>query len=213
VGSCCSAGGSPTGSGAAGCCRPGWDTLRTIGGLGGVVVLLATFVVIESRVSAPIVPLSVFRLRTMRTANLSAVLVFGTFGGLFFFASIFMQQVYGYSPIEAGFAYLPLALSVAAGAGIAAGLMSKIAARHVLIAGLAMTIGGLLLLWRAPVDGSYAVDLLPAFLALGLGCGMCYVTLQIAAFVGIGEKEAGLGAGLINTSQEAGFSRSSPWCS
>jgi fucose permease len=130
--------------------------------------------------------------------------VFGTFGALFFFASIFMQQAYGYSPVEAGFAYLPLALCVAAGAGIASGLVTKVAARPVLIAGLMITIGGLLLLWRAPADGTYLVDLLPAFLALGLGCGMCYVTVQIAAFVGIDEEEAGLGAGLINTSQEAG---------
>jgi EmrB/QacA subfamily drug resistance transporter len=182
----------------------GWDTFSTIGSLAGVVVLLAAFLAIEARVKAPIVPLRVFRLRTMRTANISAVLVFGTFGALFFFASIFMQQAYGYSPVEAGFVYLPLAVCVAAGAGIASGLIAKVAARPVLIAGLAITIVGLLLLRRAPADGTYVVDLLPAFLALGLGCGMCYVTLQIAAFVGIDEAEAGLGAGLINTSQEAG---------
>lgn len=182
----------------------GWGTARTLGSLAGVVVLLASFLAIESRVASPMVPLSVFRRKTMRTANLSAVLVFGTFGALFFFASIFMQQVYGYTPMEAGFAYVPLAVSVAVGAGIASSLIARVAARTVLMAGLAITVGGLLALWRAPADGSYVVDLLPAFVALGLGCGMCFVTLQIAAFVGVSEQEAGVGAGLINTSQEAG---------
>ncbi|MET7616368.1 MFS transporter [Streptomyces sp. NPDC005408] len=182
----------------------GWGTLRTIGSLTGVAVLLAVFLVIEARVASPMMPLRIFRLTTMRTANLSAVLVFGTFGALFFFASLFMQQVYGYSPMQAGFAYVPLAVSVAVGAGIASALITKVAARPVLISGLVVTVSGLLLLWRAPADGRYALDILPAFLALGLGCGMVFVTLQIAAFVGISDEEAGVGAGLINTSQEAG---------
>jgi EmrB/QacA subfamily drug resistance transporter len=184
--------------------RVGWGTFRTIGSLVGVVVLLAAFVVIETRVKSPMIPLRVFRLRTMRTANVSAVLVFGTFTGMFFFVSIFMQQVYGYSPLKAGFAYVPLGIAVVVGAGIASSLITKVAARPVLVAGLAVTVAGLLLLGRAPADGGYAVDLLAPFLALGLGCGLCYVTLQIAAFVGVSEDEAGLGAGLINTSQEAG---------
>lgn len=182
----------------------GWGSFRTLGSFAGVAVLLAIFVTIESRVAQPLVPLRVFRLRTMRTANVSAVLVFGTFSALFFFASLFMQQVYGYSPMKAGFAYLPLGVSVAVGAWIASVLITKVAARTVLVTGLVLTVAGLLLLWRAPADGAYFVDLLPAFLALGLGCGLCYVTLQIAAFVGVNEEEAGLGAGLINTSQEAG---------
>jgi predicted MFS family arabinose efflux permease len=182
----------------------GWATIRTIGGLVGVAVLLAAFVTIEARARAPMMPLRIFRLKTMRTANLSAVLVFGTFSGLFFFASIFMQQVYRYSPMTAGFAYVPLGVAVVVGAGLASTLIAKVAARPVLIAGLVISVAGLLLLWRAPVGGSYVVDLLPPFLVLGLGCGMVYVTLQIAAFVGISDHEAGVGAGLINTSQEAG---------
>jgi EmrB/QacA subfamily drug resistance transporter len=182
----------------------GWGTARTIGSLGGVAVLLAAFLAIESRVSSPMMPPRIFRLKTMRTANISAVLVFGTFSAMFFFASIFMQQVDGYSPTTAGFAYVPLAICVAAGAGIASSLIAKVAARPVLIAGLVITVTGLLLLWRAPAGGGYAVDLLAPFVLLGLGCGMVYVTLQIAAFVGISGEEAGVGAGLINTSQEAG---------
>ena len=182
----------------------GWNTARTIGSLAGVGALLIAFLVIESLVKDPMVPLRIFRLRTMRVANLSAVLVFGTFAAMFFFFSLFMQQAYGYSPTRAGFAYVPLAVCVAVGAGVASGMITKVAARPVLIVGLAMTVGGLLLLARAPSNGTYAADLLPAFLIVGLGCGACYVTLQIAAFVGITGEEAGLGAGLINTSQEAG---------
>ncbi len=99
---------------------------------------------------------------------------------------------------------MPLAVAVAAGAGIASDLVTKMAARPVVMIGLALTVAGLLLMWRAPADGSYAVDLLAPFILLGLGCGMVFVTLQIAAFVGVSDKEAGVGAGLINTSQEAG---------
>jgi EmrB/QacA subfamily drug resistance transporter len=184
--------------------RWGWGDVRTIGGLAAAAALLTAFVLIEARTSAPIMPLRVFRLGTMRTANLTAVLVFGCFTAMFFFVAVFMQKVYGYSPMEAGFAYVPLAVMVGAGAGIASGLTAKFSARTILAAGLAATIAGLLLMWRAPVGGGYLVDLLPAFLLLGLGCGMCYVTLQIAAFVGVSDADAGLGAGLINTSQEAG---------
>ena len=182
----------------------GWATFRTVGSLLAVGVLLAVFVAIESRSASPLMPLTVFRLKTMRTANISAVLVFGTFAAMFFFVSLFMQQVYGYSPMVAGFGYVPLGVAVAAGSTIASMLITKVTARSVLVAGLVITVAGLLLLWRAPVEGSYLINLLPAFVALGTGCGMCFVTLQIAAFVGITEREAGLGAGLINTSQEAG---------
>lgn len=184
--------------------RVGWASARTISSLLGVAVLLAAFLLIESRATSPLVPLPVFRLKTVRVANLSAVIVFGMFSALFFFASIFMQRAYGYSPLKAGLAYLPLAICVAAGAGLASSLITKIAPRPVLIAGLTTTVAGLLLLSRAPVGGSYVLDLLPAFVAVGLGCGTCYVTLQVAAFSGVTGDHVGVGAGLINTSQETG---------
>ncbi|MGF1427062.1 MFS transporter [Kitasatospora sp. LaBMicrA B282] len=184
--------------------RVGWATGRTIGSLAGVAVLLAAFLVIESKVEAPMMPLRIFKLKTMRIANMAAVLTFGTFSALFFFASLFMQNVYGYSPLKAGFAYVPLAFSVAAGAGVASGLIGKLAARPLVVVGLASTVAGLLLMVRAPVGGSYPVDLLAPFVLLGLGCGIVFVSLQVAAFVGVSDEEAGLGAGLINTSQEGG---------
>ncbi|MFJ8885549.1 MFS transporter [Streptomyces sp. NPDC102402] len=184
--------------------RVGWDSARTIGSLAGVAVLLAAFVLIEAKIASPMMPLRIFRLRTLRVANISAVLVFGTFSALFFFASLFMQDVFGYSPLEAGFAYVPLAACVAAGAGVASVLVTKAAPRTLVLAGLGLAVSGLLLLSRAPADGSYAVDLLAPFVLLGLGCGIVFVTLQIAAFAGVPDEEAGVGAGLINTSQEAG---------
>lgn len=126
----------------------GWGTARTIGSLIGVAVLLIAFLVIETKVEAPMMPLRIFRLKTMRVANFSAILVFGTFGALFFFASLFMQQAFGYSPMKAGFAYVPLALAVAVGAGVASGMITKMAARPVLAVGLTLTTAGLLILWR-----------------------------------------------------------------
>lgn len=182
----------------------GWATTRTISSLIGVAALLAVFMAIETRATSPLLPLKIFRLRTMRTANISALLILGAFGALFFFASIFMQDVYGYSPMRAGFAYVPLAVAVAVGAGIASTMVTKVAARPVLMTGLLATVVGLLLLWQAPADGTYVLNLLPAFVLLGIGCGMSFVTLQIAAFVGISKEEAGVGAGLYNTSQETG---------
>lgn len=102
--------------------------------------------------------------------------------------------------MTAGFAYVPLGIAVVVGTGLASGLMARVTARTLLLIGLTIIIVGLLLLWRAPVGGSYAIDLLPPFLILGLGCGIGYVTVQIAAFVGVSDHEAGIGAGLINTS-------------
>ena len=182
--------------------RVGWASARTIGGLIGVAVLFALFLAIESRTAEPLIPLQLFRLRTMATANISAIFAFGAMSAMFFFISIFMQKSFGYSPLKAGFAYVPVAVCVAIGAGVASN-MGKIA-RPVLLVGLLLMSGGLLLMWRAPSDGSYLVDLLPAFILIGIGTGIIYVTLQIAAFVGIRNEDAGVGAGLYNTSQETG---------
>jgi fucose permease len=140
----------------------------------------------------------------MRTANITAVFMLGTLVTLFFFASLYMQQVLGYSPLRTGLAYVPIALIVSVGAGISQGLVRKIAAKPVLIAGLVLAVGGLLLLWRVPLQASYGADILPAFLISGLGLGMAIVPIQVAAFGGVRKEDSGLAAGLINTSQEAG---------
>jgi EmrB/QacA subfamily drug resistance transporter len=182
----------------------GWTSVSTIGSLAVVVVLLIAFLTIERRAAAPLIPLHIFTLPVLRTANLTAILLFGTLVTLFFFVSLYMQQVLNYSPIRTGLSYVPLAFITAVGAGVSAKLVTKIPAKPVLVAGLLLTAGGLLLLWRTPIDASYLIDVLPAFLISGLGLGMSFVPLQIAAFAGVGKSDSGLAAGLISTSQEAG---------
>lgn len=184
--------------------RVGWGTGRTIGGLIGAAVLLVAFLTAETRSGAPLLPLSIFRLPTLRTANITAVLCFGALTTLFFFASLFMQQVLGYDALKTGLSYVPLALAVGVGAGVASGLIAKVPGKPVMITGLALAIGGLLLLARLPVDAGYAADVLPPFLLVGVGLGVSFVPLQIAAAFGVEEHDTGLAAGLINTSQEAG---------
>ncbi|WP_055409548.1 MFS transporter [Frankia sp. ACN1ag] len=167
-------------------------------------LLLVAFLLIERRTREPLITLSIFRRPSLRAANLAAVLLLGNVVTLFFFASLFMQQVLDYSPLRTGLAYVPLAVIVAVGAGIAAQLVTRMPAKLVLLVGLLLTVGGMLLLRRAPVDASYPVDLLPAFLATGFGLGLSFVPIQVVAFTGVREHESGLAAGLINTSQEVG---------
>jgi EmrB/QacA subfamily drug resistance transporter len=182
----------------------GWGSPRTVGSLVVVGVLVLAFVLIEQRATSPLIPLGVLRLPVLRAANIVAVLLFSTLVTLFFFASLFMQQVMGYSPLRTGLAYVPLAVVVSVGAGVASNLVTRLAARPVLVAGLVLSAGGLLLLWHLPEHASYVRDVLPAFLVAGVGLGMSFVPLQVAAFAGVERERSGLAAGLINTSQEAG---------
>lgn len=182
----------------------GAPAARAYGGFALSAVLLAAFLLIERRARSPLIPLGVFRRPSLRAANLVAVLLLGTCVTLFFFASLFMQQVLGYSPLRTGLAYVPLAVIVAVGAGLASRLVTKVAAKPVLAAGLALTATGMVLLWRTPSDASYLTGLLPAFLIAGLGLGTSFVPVQVAAFAGAGPEDSGLSAGLINTAQEVG---------
>ncbi|MFC8231279.1 MFS transporter [Streptomyces sp. NPDC057287] len=177
---------------------------RIYGGFALSALLLVGFLFIERRAKAPLMPLGVFRRPSLRAANVIAILLLGTCVSLFFFASLFMQQVLDYSAITTGLAYVPLALTTAVGAGIASQVVTKVAAKPVLMTGLTLVGTGMLLLWRAPSDAAYLVDLLPAFIICGLGLGASFVPLQISAFAGSEEHESGLAAGLINTSQEIG---------
>ena len=182
----------------------GWRSGPVIAGLIAGAVLLAAFAVAERRAEAPLVPFAVFRSRTLRYANVATVFLLGTVVTTFFFASLFMQQVLGYSPLRTGLAYVPLAVVVAVGAGIASGAAAKAPGKAILAAGLLLVAVGLILLARTPADASYPAQILPAFLVTGLGMGMSFVPLQIAAQAGVPAERAGLAAGLINTSQEVG---------
>jgi EmrB/QacA subfamily drug resistance transporter len=182
----------------------GWRSGSVIASLVAAAVFLAAFAAAEHRAEAPLVPFGIFRSRTLRYANIATVFLLGTVVTLFFFASLFMQQVLGYSPLRTGLAYVPLAVVVAVGAGLASNVMAKVPAKAVLALGLLLVAGGLTVMARMPSDASYPAQILPVFLAIGLGMGLSFVPLQIAAQAGVPGERAGLAAGLINTSQEAG---------
>lgn len=182
----------------------GWTSPPVIVGLAVAVVLLAAFTAVERRAEAPLVPFDVFGARLLRWANLSTLLLLGTVVTVFFFASLFLQQVLDYSPLRTGLAYIPLAAVVAVGAGVASNLAARVPAKIVLAAGLVLVATGLTLLATTPSDAGYLTRILPTFLVIGLGMGLSFVPLQIAAQAGVPEHRAGLAAGLINTSQELG---------
>ena len=182
----------------------GWRSGAVIASLVGAVVILAAFAVAERRAEAPLVPFAVFQSRTLRYANLATVFLLAAVVTTFFFASLFMQQALGYSPLQTGLGYVPLAVAVAVGAGIASNAISRVPAKAILALGLLLVAGGLIMLARTPADASYPAEILPVFVAIGLGMGLSFVPLQIAAQADVPEERAGLAAGLINTSQEVG---------
>jgi EmrB/QacA subfamily drug resistance transporter len=182
----------------------GWRSGAVIASLAGAVVILAAFAVVERRAKAPLVPFNVFRSRTLRYANLATLFLLAAVVTIFFFASLFMQQVLGYSPLQTGLGYVPLAVVVAVGAGTASNAIARVPAKAILAFGLLLVAGGLIMLARTPADASYPAQILPVFVAIGLGMGLSFVPLQIAAQADVSEERAGLAAGLINTSQEVG---------
>jgi len=182
----------------------GWDSLKTIGGLAGAIGILFVFWLNERHTKSPLVPFSVFRHRTIQRANLAALCMLGTLVTLFFFASLYMQQVLGYSPARTGLAYVPIAVIISVGAGISQGLVRKAPVKPVLLTGLSLLIIGMVLLWHTPIHASYLKDILPAFLTAGLGIGLSFVPIQIMAFRHVDEPHSGIASGLINTSQEFG---------
>jgi len=182
----------------------GWRSGQVIASLIVAAVFLAAFAAAEQRAQTPLVPFDIFRSRTLRYANLATLFLLGTVVTLFFFASLFMQQVLGYSPLRTGLAYVPLAAVVAAGAGLASNAVGRVPVKPVLALGLMLVASGLTLMARMPADAGYPAQVLPVFLITGLGMGLSFVPLQIAAQAGVPAERAGLAAGLINTSQEAG---------
>jgi EmrB/QacA subfamily drug resistance transporter len=182
----------------------GWGSSQTIGLIVLSVLLMAAFVAIELRASKPLVPFSIFRIRTLTGANVVGLLVGASLFSMFFFISLYMQQVLGYSAIHAGLSYLPLALVIMASAGIASQLVTKLGYKPVLAAGLLFIVIGLAWFSRVSVGGSFATDILGPSLFAAAGLGFAFVTTTIAAVSGVEENEAGLASGLINTSQQVG---------
>jgi EmrB/QacA subfamily drug resistance transporter len=182
----------------------GWGSTQTIGLIAVSIALLAAFVAIEMRAAKPLVPFSIFRIRTLTGANVVGLLVGASLFSMFFFISLYMQQVLGYSAIHAGLSYLPLALVIMASAGIASQLVTKIGYKPVLAVGLLFIVVGLVWFSRVSVGGSFTTDILGPSLFAAAGLGFAFVTTTIAAVSGVEEKEAGLASGLINTSQQIG---------
>jgi EmrB/QacA subfamily drug resistance transporter len=184
--------------------RAGWGSAQTIGTLVASVLLLGAFVAVERRSRAPLVPFSIFRVRTITGANVVGTLVGASLFSMFFFISLYMQQVLGYSPIHAGLSYLPLAVSIILSAGIASQLVTKVGFKPILATGMALIAIGLLWFSQVSVDGSFLSDILGPSLFAAVGLGFAFVPVTIAAVSGIEDREQGLASGLINTSQQVG---------
>jgi MFS family permease len=182
----------------------GWGSFKTLSLIALSVILFAAFIVIEKRSRKPLVPFSIFRLRTLTGANIVGVLVGASLFSMFFFISLYMQQVLGYSAIHAGLSYLPLALMIMASAGLASGLVTKAGYKPVLVIGLVFIFVGLAWFSRVSVGGGFLTDILGPSLLAAVGLGFSFVTTTIAAVSGVEEEESGLASGLINTSQQVG---------
>ncbi len=182
----------------------GWESGWTISRLIVTVVLLAAFLVIETRVRDPLMPFSIFRIRTVTGANVSAVLLGAVTFSNFYVLTLYVQNVLGYSALRTGLTFAATAGSAVAWAGLAQALVTRIGVKPVMTAGfVAMTIG-MVLYTQIPVHGSFASDLLPAYLFVGFALPFTFIPVSIAALAGVHSDEAGLASGLLNTTQQVG---------
>jgi len=178
----------------------GWSSARTLGLLGASVVLLAAFLAIESRVKVPLMPLSLFRLRNVAVSNVVGVLWAAGMFAWFFLSALYLQLVLGYDPMEVGLAFLPANLIMAAfSLGLSAKLVMRYGIRLPLAVGLGLAAIGLLLFARAPVHGNFAVDVFPGMVLLGIGAGMAFNPVLLAAMSDVAPSESGLASGVVNT--------------
>lgn len=182
----------------------GWGNARTWLELTGAAILLTLFVLNERRVGKPILPLDIFRVRGLAAANITGLIGFGGMLAMFFFLTLFMQNVLNYSPVAAGAAYLPLTVGVGVSSGLGAKLMAKAGSRAVVSVGGLVAAAGLLLLARVPVSGSYVSDILPGILLVSLGIGPIFVGIGSAANAGVPHDRAGLAAAIMTSSQQVG---------
>jgi EmrB/QacA subfamily drug resistance transporter len=182
----------------------GWGAAGTIAELAGALVLLAAFVINERRISNPLLPLSIFRVKGLAAADATQLVAFAGLLSLFFFLTLYMQNVLGYSPIQAGAAYLPLTFGVVVAAGVASQLVPRVGTRPVIVLGALIGSGGVYWLSRIPVDGSYLADLLPGLMITSLGLGAMFVGVLTAANAGVDADRSGLAAALLNASQQVG---------
>jgi EmrB/QacA subfamily drug resistance transporter len=185
----------------------GWTSGRTIAGFVVSAVLVAAFIRIERRHENPLVPLRIFSNRSLSAANGTLLLVAAALFGMFFFLTLYLQQVLGFSALKTGVAYLPLTLTIIGASAVASQLVNRFAPKPVLVAGVLISIAGFVFLTGlSSAHGDYGSHVIPAMILLGVGLGLAFVAVTIAGTSGVAPEDAGLASGLLNTTQQVGFS-------
>jgi EmrB/QacA subfamily drug resistance transporter len=182
----------------------GWGATRTLVVLAASVTLLVAFVVTETRVESPLLPLSIFRLRTLAGANVAGLLLGGSFFAFVFVGTLYMQQVLHYSPLQTGIAWLAASLTSIALAGLSQWLVTRGGAKVVMAIGMILIGAGVIWATQAPVHGHFFRNLGGPFVIAGAGTAFAFIPISIAALAGVEEHRAGLASGLLNTSEQLG---------
>jgi len=182
----------------------GWGATRTIALLATSAALLTAFLIIESRVESPILPLSIFRLRTLAGANVAGLLLGASFFAFIFIGTLYMQQVLRYSALQTGIAWLAASLTSVALAGLSQFLVTRGGAKIVMAIGMSLIAGGILWATQVPVHGHFGANLAGPFIVAGAGTAFAFIPISIAALAGVAEHQAGLASGLLNTGQQLG---------
>ena len=182
----------------------GWGSPRTVAMIAGALALLAAFAAIERRSPAPLVRPSIFRIRTLTVADVVMLLVASGMFSMFFFASLYVQEILGYSPLRAGLAFLPVTAGIGIGAAAAQQLIRRLGVRAVAVGGITIATVGMALLTRVPVHGSYAGDLLVGLMPLSIGMGLTFVPITLLGTGNVQPDDAGLASGLFNTALQVG---------
>jgi len=182
----------------------GWVSVHTIGFGALAAILIGAFLIIETRSAEPLVRLKIFASRPIRSANVVMLMVASGLFAMFYFNSLYVQRVLGYSPIEAGLAFLPFTFGIVAGAGLSQGLVPRFGTRTVAMIGLAIATVGMLLLLRLEVGGTYWSDLFVPIILMSVGMGLTFLPVTLIATSGVASSDAGLASGLLNTSQQIG---------
>jgi EmrB/QacA subfamily drug resistance transporter len=182
----------------------GWTSPDTLGLLAGAAMLLIAFVVIELRSAAPLLPMRIFRQRTLAIANVTALVIAAIAFSQFYLLTLYMQQVLQYSAIQTGLGFVTVTLSIVAFSNLTQTLVTRLGVRRVLTAGLLLDAAALVLFARLPADGQYFWDMFPAFLISGIGLALSFVPMTIAGLTGVRREDAGIASGLLNTSRQVG---------
>ena len=182
----------------------GWGSAKTIGLFAAAVVLLVAFVLIEQRSKAPLIRLGIFRMRSLTGSNIAMLLVASGLFAMFYFASLYLQEILHYKPLKAGLAFLPFTAGIIIGAGASQALIRRIGIRAVTYIGLALGTVGLLYFARLPTHGTYLKDIFPTIAIVSIGMGMTFVPCTLLATTNVEASDAGLASGLFNTSQQVG---------